>query len=209
MYNEDLCKTAVILAGGKSRRAGFDKQQLLIKGMPAAVYIGKILEVIFPEILIISNTPELYTDWDFQVISDTLRNNGPAGGLYSALNYLGKPVFLTACDMPYVSPQFIRFIVNKFSISEIDILSSSDSMNRPEPFNSIYSNTITENLLEFIENGGRALAAFHKTVNTEYLSYNEINKLTNDWEVFTNLNSAEEIKEFLNKNSDITVDNRN
>ncbi len=206
MYNEDLCKTAVILAGGKSRRAGFDKQQLLIKGMPAAVYIGKNLEVIFPEILIVSNTPELYSDWDFQVISDTVRNYGPAGGLYSALKYLDKPVFLTACDMPYVSPQFIKFIINNFSNSGIDILSSSDSMNRPEPFNSIYSNSITAALLEFIENGGRGLAAFHKIVKTNYLPYKEINKLTNAWEAFTNLNSAEEIKEFLNKNSDITVD---
>ena len=58
----DNFKTAIILAGGKSSRMGFDKQLLFINEKRLIYSIACNLEKHFEDIIIISNKIELYKD---------------------------------------------------------------------------------------------------------------------------------------------------
>ena len=58
-----LFGTALILAGGQSSRMGFDKQTLQLEGQPLAIHIARQLKRIFPQILIVSQRPDLYEAW--------------------------------------------------------------------------------------------------------------------------------------------------
>ncbi|MFN3782040.1 MAG: molybdenum cofactor guanylyltransferase, partial [Candidatus Kapaibacteriota bacterium] len=73
-----------ILSGGKSSRIGVNKAFLEIEGVPL-IQRALLLANSFPEKMIITNTPELYSKFDCQVYPDIFLNRGPISGIHSAL----------------------------------------------------------------------------------------------------------------------------
>ena len=75
--------TAIILAGGKSTRMGFDKQFLeLNKKRLIDIIINKLKEE-FEEIIIVTNKPEEYRKYTQKILSDKIKDVGPLGGIYT------------------------------------------------------------------------------------------------------------------------------
>ena len=106
-----LTDTAVILAGGKSTRMGFDKQQLKIGNKIIAEYIADKLSNDFSQIIVVSNKPHLYENTGLFVVEDEIKGYGPLAGLYTGLTYSkSKFIYLIACDMPNISLEFIRYM---------------------------------------------------------------------------------------------------
>ena len=58
----DNLNTAIILAGGKSSRMGFDKQFLVTNEKRLILDIAKKLKKHFKEIIIVTNKKEYYKD---------------------------------------------------------------------------------------------------------------------------------------------------
>ena len=74
--------TAIILAGGKSRRMGFDKQLIKIQGEYIVDHIGKKLKNHFEEIIVVTNTPELYDKNKYKLVKDIYPGYGPLAGIH-------------------------------------------------------------------------------------------------------------------------------
>ena len=71
--------TAVILAGGKSSRMGFDKQFLNINKKGIINIIISKLEKEFDDIIIVTNKPDEYKNYRQKIITDILENMGQIG----------------------------------------------------------------------------------------------------------------------------------
>lgn len=107
MLREDVC--AVILAGGKSSRMGFNKALLQVEGTPLIrILIDRILPIT-KRILISSNDAADYGFLNFPVIPDRYPDYGPLAGLHAAMLEHIAPLYLVlACDLPNLQTQVMR-----------------------------------------------------------------------------------------------------
>jgi molybdopterin-guanine dinucleotide biosynthesis protein A len=127
---------AYILAGGKSSRMGTDKGLLVIKGKAMIQYVIEQLLPIFSKVIIVSNNPE-YEKFGLQVIPDLIKDIGPAGGIYTALDHSDVQLnFIVSCDMPFVTNDAIQFIFKNRMESQIVLLNNSGNL---EPLFGLYA----------------------------------------------------------------------
>lgn len=113
----DNLNTAIILAGGKSSRMGFDKQFLVINEKRLILDIAKKLKKHFKEIIIVTNKKEYYKDLGYKVVEDEIKGMGPLAGISVGLkNSSSLYAYIIACDMPILDDNYIKYIkamVNK------------------------------------------------------------------------------------------------
>jgi molybdopterin-guanine dinucleotide biosynthesis protein A len=103
---------AAILAGGQARRLdGRDKGALPVAGVRV---IDRQLEALRPltsRIVIVGGPPDRYGDVGVPVVPDLLPDVGPLGGLYTALHGASERIIVLACDLPFVSSPFLRYLL--------------------------------------------------------------------------------------------------
>lgn len=198
MNNSSFPIAAAILAGGKNKRmAGKNKAFIKIDGLPLIQRTIGNLKEIFQEIIIVTNSPQefrLYEKGAF-VTSDIIKNIGPLGGIYSALNITSrKGVFFVACDMPFVHNALIKQQLNKFAQIDCDALVPRIS-SRLEPIHAIYKKSLKTSIGRFIEKNSEiySIREFLRTVNTYYwdLEDNPFNR-----KIFSNVNTPDDFNQF-------------
>ena len=111
-----LSLTAVILAGGQSRRMGTDKARLEINGLPLLERVAAAALSAGLPLLVIGRVRP--TDWSFAsavFAEDALPGHGPLGGLHTALTLANGPVLALACDLPRLSAEAVRWLASQAS----------------------------------------------------------------------------------------------
>lgn len=103
--------TGVILAGGRSSRFGSNKALVQFDGTPLIQRIADLMSSLFPECLLVTNTPGEYDFLAWPMTHDRYRGYGPLAGIHAALLQISTPrAFIVACDMPNLSPALIRYM---------------------------------------------------------------------------------------------------
>ena len=189
--------TAIILAGGKSSRMGFDKQLLKVNERKLMDSIIQKLNREFDEIIIVSNKPELYIGLSHIITRDILEDKGALGGIHAGLSFSSsKYAFVTACDMPNINVDYVRYMKNKldFDNSFGCITKFCDWV---EPFGSFYSIDLIQNIEKYLETGRRSINGVIKDINITYIAEKEARKFSPNWDMFLNLNTKEDLDKFL------------
>ncbi|MGI6764304.1 MAG: molybdenum cofactor guanylyltransferase [Anaerovoracaceae bacterium] len=187
---------AIILAGGKSTRMGFDKQELLFNGKPAAIYLAELLEDEFKFISIVTNNPSLYKNSKYNLLEDIVTDKGPLGGLYTGLMCLNNGyAYLTACDMPFINFGYIQYMKNIIHNNKsCKAVITRYSQNMLEPFNAFYSACTTQTIKEILDKNSFKMSSLFNTINTHYISEAEARIFSPDWTMFANINTKEDLK---------------
>jgi molybdopterin-guanine dinucleotide biosynthesis protein A len=103
---------AAILAGGQARRLeGRDKSALPIAGMRVIDRQLAALRPLTSRIAIVGGPPERSGDAGVPVVPDRLPDVGPLGGLYTALHGGSERIIVLACDLPFVTTPFLRYLL--------------------------------------------------------------------------------------------------
>jgi len=145
---------AVILAGGQSVRMGFDKQLLRIGGVRIIDGMISKLSAEFTQILVSTNKPELYKNIDCRVLGDTI-GKGPLAGIYMGLKCcVSDNLYVTACDMPFISLDYIRY-VKQLTVREgqFDAYVAKRPDGYYEPFNAFYNKSALKYIEEAVSAG--------------------------------------------------------
>lgn len=195
--------SAVILAGGKSRRMGFDKQFLQIKNHYLLCHHGEQLAKLFDQIIVVTNTPELYRDTPFVLVSDELPDQGPLGGIHIGLKTASsRQVYFLACDMPNINLNYIRFMQQRLQDgpNTACITRFGDWI---EPFNAFYARELVPDIENYLSLGQHSLFKFLKNQNTHYVSESEARHYSPDWSMFLNLNTREDFETWRNGGLDL------
>jgi molybdenum cofactor guanylyltransferase len=110
----DPTKTcAVILAGGQSRRMGFNKALIEIGGQPLIQILANRVRPVADQILISSNDGSSYKFLDIPIIPDHFKGHGPLAGFHSAMLWDVSSLYLVlACDLPNVKESFLRNLIS-------------------------------------------------------------------------------------------------
>lgn len=103
--------TGVILAGGQSRRMGFNKAEAEMHGESMLIRMIDKLKRVVPYI-ILSTGAMTYPNIHFSQVADEYPGCGPLGGIYSALKFSTTSFNLVvSCDIPLVSIPLLKYIV--------------------------------------------------------------------------------------------------
>lgn len=187
-----------ILAGGKSTRMGTDKGLLLFNGNPLILKIIDQLQPVVNKVVIVSNNPD-YKQFGYPVISDIIKDKGPAGGIYTALKRTNSLYnFIISCDMPFVSSRSINFIIRNSFQAQITLPFLHE---KTEPLFGVYTKDCLSGWQKLIEQGNIKLQDMITHFDLLILNVDG-NELFNDLH-FVNINDKKELtKQLKNINKD-------
>jgi molybdopterin-guanine dinucleotide biosynthesis protein A len=104
--------TAVLLAGGESRRMGRDKAAIVFRGQPLWQRQLQVLRDLGPEKIFVSaRTEPSWLPFDTELLLDEPPSRGPLSGLTRALEQMQTShVVALAVDMPFMTSEQLRFL---------------------------------------------------------------------------------------------------
>ncbi len=187
-------KTAIILAGGKSRRFGEDKS--LVNAADGSSFINMVydqLKPIFDEIIISTNDPSKYEIPDAKMVADKFPDSGPLVGIGSALEKSSNEMnFVIACDMPEINVELINRLVDGLCGYDAVIPYTEDA--RMEPLFATYRKSVSKIIFETLSDGKRKVRDVFPRINVNYLELSDVQR-----KGLTNLNTRDEYHAWLKK----------
>ncbi len=105
-----------VLAGGASKRMGFNKALVEINGEPLISKVAKTLNRAgVMNLKIVGGDSKTFTLLGHECLADEHPDEGPLGGIITALNHFNdkgkKHVLVVACDLPNISEDLIRKMI--------------------------------------------------------------------------------------------------
>lgn len=125
------------------------------------------------------------------------RGIGPVGGLIAALEASNHPrVLLTACDMPFLSPEVLRMVI-AHSIETGEgacvVVRNGDGAERLQPLIAVYGRDDLDEIRNLFRHGARSLIEIVQSLNMERVDLLDILPWdTEMWSVF-NVNTPEQL----------------
>lgn len=185
--------TGYILAGGKSSRMGMDKGLMQLNGQPIIKYVITQLQPVVHKLVIVSNNPE-YEKFGFEVIADPIKERGPAGGIYTALNHSDSAInFIVSCDMPFITTAGMQYIVQQQAQSQIILPMHEQKL---EPLFGVYSKACLKKWLALIEQGTFKLQDMVVQFDLKKIHVDNNNLFTDHF--FMNINTKTDLEKAIN-----------
>ena len=188
--------SAVVLAGGKSSRMGFDKSTMVLQNKKLIESTIKKLDSLFDDIIISGDGLEKKSEFNHdKIVVDKVKGVGPLGGMISALEMAQSDrLFVIPCDMPVIDIKYISFMMKYMDDNEI-ILSEKNGYF--EPFPGFYSKSLIPRIEELINQNRRSIRSIFECSRTKVISESEWKKLGFSEEIFTNLNTTQDVEKYL------------
>lgn len=198
---KEMFRTAMILAGGRSSRMGFDKQLLELDHKTLAVRMAEELLKHFEQVIVVTKTPELYENVDVRTCSDIYPGQGPISGIHAAFCQSDADVlFVVACDMTgfskaYAMHQAERMVEEK---TEACITMNGEKM---EPFHGFFSRSLLPDLEQRLidEHAPKSLYMLLKKHAVTEIDIDEMRVYADPEGIFTNLNTPQDYQAFKEK----------
>lgn len=189
----------VILSGGENRRIPVLKAFLTVAGEPIIEGIIRTLGKVFDRIVISTNMPERYFRFGVPLIGDVRKEKCPMNGILSTLVATGEDsVFVTACDMPFVNENLIRYMVERYctesagqGAQEYDAVIPVFRGKR-EPLFGIYTKSVMSVFEKNMERGERSLMEILTDLCVRYVTDEEVKGVDPAGESFVNINTMED-----------------
>jgi molybdopterin-guanine dinucleotide biosynthesis protein A len=185
--------SGVILAGGANKRfGGITKANVVIEGVTIISRIVTAIEEFFPELIIVTNSPEEFAEFkNYKITKDHYLKAGPLAGIHAALKASSQDaVFVIAGDMPFPDKKIIADQIYEFNKGHCDVLIPKIGQ-YIEPLHAIYKKSLLNHLETFIsEKKNRAVRNFLAEIHVDYL---HIPDTEQNKRAFTNINSPSDL----------------
>ena len=107
--------SGVILAGGLSTRYGGENKAFLrVGGMRILDRLFAVYRQIFDEIILVTNNPVEFLEWDALIVSDIFPVRSSLTGVHAGLFYASHPfAFFSACDTPFLKKEIVETVLER------------------------------------------------------------------------------------------------
>jgi molybdopterin-guanine dinucleotide biosynthesis protein A len=184
--------SGVILAGGKSSRYGANKAFVEVDGIPLIERVAGVLQSIFEQTVIVTNSPEEYSYLNMPMRRDVIPGLGPLGGILTGLQMIpGKAGFFVACDMPFLSPDLIRYMVGIKDPFDVVVPKITWKI---EALHALYGTKCIPFIEKLIQSGNYQIVRLFQYVSVRYVGEDEIVQFDPELRSFFNINRPEEIR---------------
>ena len=191
--------TAIVLAGGKSRRLGRDKNIEPFDGQPLIVRVLHRLSNVTEDAVVVVNDTNQATDLPIpkavRTAVDLFIGGGSLGGIYTGLTDAKTQwAFAVACDMPFINISLIQYIL---SLREgydmvVPVINS-----RPEPTHAAYSKTCLPHMERRLRANDLKISGFFDEVRVRYVEQTDIERFDINHLSFFNVNTEGDLKHAL------------
>jgi molybdopterin-guanine dinucleotide biosynthesis protein A len=184
--------TGVIQAGGRSTRMGGEPKALLDVG--GRRIIERVLAAVAPavdDMLIVTNTPDLYAFLGLPMIPDAFPDHGSLGGIFSGLAAAkGDAAFTVACDMPFLHPEVARLVARRAGEADVVIPRVGDVL---ETMHASYAKACLPAMHARLRDGRFKIVGFFPDVRVLEIPEAEVTRHRASDVVFMNVNTPEEL----------------
>lgn len=155
----------IILAGGHSRRFGSDKALAQFEGSSLIERAGGLLSELDLDPVIVTNRNTDYSFTGFSIIHDIVEDQGPLGGLYTALSHFqDSRLCVLTCDTPMITKPVIKMLLQANDKSHDDIILFDDPSHL-QVFPGIYAPGLLEHAEISLKNKQTAMHEFIGTIS--------------------------------------------
>jgi molybdopterin-guanine dinucleotide biosynthesis protein A len=198
-------RSAVILAGGNSRRLGIEKSLLIFGDRPLLCWTAEKLSAVADEVVVVARNEEHAFRLEETVSEflggsvlftwDRLPGYGPVAGIAAGMaRGRGRYAFATGCDLPFLSSQVVERL---FQIAEDAGSSGAVPVQANgffEPLHSVYKREDMQRACEnAISRGERRIHAPLQDIGIRRVAVDLLRPLDCDLLTFFNLNTKEDL----------------
>ena len=186
---------AIVVAGGRnSRMGGVDKAFLMVDGRTVFERTLGVLRRCFSQVVVATNRPEKYADFDVEVTIDQYPGQGPLAGIHAGMGIVRAPyAFVVACDMPFLRAEPIAFLVGRVAGQDAVIPWWDGDI---EPLHALYATALRPRMERALDAGVSAIRAFLPDLRVEYVPESAMRAVVGAEESFRNVNTPEDAARF-------------
>jgi len=187
--------TGVLLAGGKSRRMGEDKRVILVGQRTLFERSCAVLCDVFEHVCVVIAQDSQSLQADVPVVRDLLPDCGSLGGLYTGLRWAKtQHIFLTACDMPFLNPDVVRYMVQLKDQADIVI---GRWATRLQPTHAVYGRGCLPVIEEMINLHNKKIHSMidHSALRVRVIAEVEIRQIDHDGRSMFNVNTPSDLEQ--------------
>jgi len=184
--------TGVIQAGGRSTRMGGQPKALLELG--GRRIIERVLDAVaavVDDVLVVTNTPELYAFLGLRMVADAYPEHGSLGGIFTGLAAAsGEAAFTVACDMPFLHREVARLVVARAAEGDVVIPRVGAQL---ETLHAVYGKACLPAMEARLKAGRLKIVGFFPDVRVVEIPEAEVARHRAPEVVFMNVNTPEEL----------------
>ncbi len=184
--------SAIILAGGQSRRMGRDKALIDYRGRPIMAHVIDTLRALSDDIAVVSNRSDLYNSFGARVVPDYDPPCGPLGGIAAGLQAAQHPLAIAvACDMPFLSVSLLRWLIDQADDYDAVVPQTGEEF---EPLHAVYRRECYSPIVRRIERGERRVISFFADIRLRPVPEIEWRRLDPTGRSLVNLNTPDDLE---------------
>ncbi|HAF44624.1 MAG TPA: hypothetical protein DCK83_06730 [Gallionellaceae bacterium] len=180
--------TALILAGGDSRRMGQDKAALVLDGKTLLDHITATMQRVFSKVVV--SVRQLRAGVDVPQVCDGVEASGPLAGLIAGLAQADTPwVFAVACDMPFVTEAVVVHLASCRAAHQAVVPMIGGY---PQPLAAFYATGTLEAMRASLAAGDRSLRGVLEKLDVRYVSEAELRECDPQLRSFFDLDTPQD-----------------
>jgi len=185
--------TGVIQAGGRSARMGGRPKALMeLGGRRIIDRVAHVVRQVADDLLIVTNTPELYAFLGLPMVPDAFPDHGSLGGIYSGLRAApGEAAFTVACDMPFLMPEVARLVTARAGEADVVVPRVGEQW---ETLHACYAKACLLPIEARLRSGQLKIIGFYDEVRVLSIPASEVARYRPPEVVFMNVNTPEEFE---------------
>ena len=183
-----MSKTALILAGGKSTRMGFDKTRLRFGDRRLIDVVIDHLRPHVDDLIVVSNHPEDWLDLvGVRIVTDAHAGQGPLGGIFSGLlASTSRHNIVVGCDMPFLNPLVLDYLWSLRNWGDVIVPLTHSVL---APVCAVYDRGVVAVLAQALQAGERQVMGVYPKLNVHYVREEELRPYDPDLHSLDNINT--------------------
>lgn len=202
---ETAC-TGVILAGGLNKRFSGENKAFISFGNRRVIdNIYEVFKAVFDEIILVTNQPMAYLEWDVNIVTDIYPVRSSLTGIHTGLFYARTPfIFVTACDTPFLKKEMVEMVVSRIEPGDAVVI--PETADGTEQLCAAYSKTCLSHMERQIKEKRFQIKKMFGKVRVKKIPETLLRQVDPELMSFFNINTAEDYskaKLWLEQNSEL------
>ncbi len=185
--------SGVILAGGLNTRfSGKEKAFITVGGERILDSLYRIYKDIFEDVIIVTNDPLKYLEWDALIVSDLFPIRSSLTGIHTGLYFTRTPfAFISACDAPFLKKEVVATIVDALS-DDIDVVIPKTAAGL-EPLCAVYSTRCLESVERHLRKNQLKIQLFFRKMRVRHIAEGKLRHVDPHLDSFFNINTPSDL----------------
>ena len=184
--------TGVVLAGGESTRMGREKSSLSLSGKTLLERTLDVIGQVTADIVVVTSRPLDVPG--VRCVPDLVPGRGPLAGIHAGLMASRRAAFVVACDMPFLSPYLIRYMIGLGKGYHVVVPFVKEQY---EPMHALYSRECLDPIERALEDPHPRIVQFFPEVLVRKVPGEDIARFGNPERIFFNANTPADLEQAI------------